>query len=115
MPEKTEGAIPRQEIVTKFFTKTLQLRYSPPEISTSQDIGVGMDHEVIQLVSIFGPRRRNRWYGPGVSVCLARLELGVVRRRHLVNWDRFLGVAMVLVVVTLSWTAVGFAVSHWVR
>ncbi len=105
----------RQEIVTKFFTKTLRLRFSPPEIWTSQDIGVGMDHEVIQLVSILGQRRRNRWYGPGVSVCLARLESGVVPRRHLVNWDRLLGVATVLAVVTLSWTAVGFAVSHWLR
>ena len=99
----------------QFFTKALQLNYSLPEIWTSQDIGVGMDHEVIQFVNLLGQRRKNRWYGPGVSDCLARIELGVVPRRHLVNWDRLLGVATVLVVVTLSWTAVGFAVSHWLR
>jgi hypothetical protein len=73
-----------------------------------------MDHEVIQLLNILGQRRRNRWYGPGVSVCLARIESAVVPRARF-NWDRLLGIATVLVVVTLSWTAVGFAVSHWLR
>ncbi|HXM62159.1 MAG TPA: hypothetical protein VN950_14980 [Terriglobales bacterium] len=74
-----------------------------------------MDHEVIELVNILGRRGKNRWYGPGLSVSLIRLEAGTVPRKHLLNWDRLLGVATVLVVVALGWTAVGFAISHWLR
>jgi hypothetical protein len=74
-----------------------------------------MDYEVIELVNILGRRRKNRWYGPGVSVSLIRLEVGAEPRKHLLNWDKLLGVATVVVVVALGWTAVGFAVSHWLR
>jgi hypothetical protein len=74
-----------------------------------------MDHEVIELVNILGRHRRNRWYGPGVSVSLIRLEAGAEPRKHWLNWDRLLGVGTVLVVVGLGWTAVGLAVSYWLR
>ncbi len=74
-----------------------------------------MDHEVIELVNVLGRRRKNRWYGPGLSVSLIRLEAGAEPRKHLLNWDRLLGLATVVVVVALGWTAVGFAVSHWLR
>jgi|HubBroStandDraft_2_1064218.scaffolds.fasta_scaffold07099_7 hypothetical protein len=73
-----------------------------------------MDHEVIDLLSIFGKRRR-RWYGSGISVSLIRLEAGTVPRKHLFNWDRLLGVVTVLAVVSLGWAVVGIAVSHFLR
>ena len=75
-----------------------------------------MNREFTQLVSIrSGGRRRNRWYGPGISVCLARLESGAAPRKQAVNWDKLLGLATVVVVVALGWTALGFAVAHFLR
>jgi hypothetical protein len=74
-----------------------------------------MNREFAQLVSIRGPRRRNRWYGPGISLCLSRLEPGVAARKRAINWNVVLGVATTLVIVTLAWTAVGIAVSHFLR
>ncbi|HXM19813.1 MAG TPA: hypothetical protein VN948_00935 [Terriglobales bacterium] len=70
-----------------------------------------MNRELAQLVG----GRRNRWYGDGVSVCLARLKTGPAPRKQALNWDKVLGLATVLVVVALGWTAVGFAVSHFLR
>jgi len=74
-----------------------------------------MNREIAQLVSVRGARRRNRWYGPGVSSCLARLETGVASRKQTVNWDKVLGLGTVAVVLTLGWTAVGIAISHFLR
>jgi hypothetical protein len=73
---------------------------------------MGMNGELAQLA---GGGRRNRWYGCGVAVCLARLETGGVPRKPAVNWDKVLGLATVLAVVALGWTAVGFAVSRFLR
>jgi hypothetical protein len=73
---------------------------------------MGMNGELAQLAS---GSRRNRWYGRGVSVCLARLETGGMPRKPAVNWDKVLGLATVLAVVALGWTAVGFAVSRFLR
>jgi hypothetical protein len=59
--------------------------------------------------------RGNRWYGPGISVCLGRFETRAVARKQAVNWDKTLGLVTALVVAALGWTAVGFAVSHLLR
>jgi hypothetical protein len=74
-----------------------------------------MNREIAQLVSVRGGRRRNRWYGPGVSGCLAWLETSRAPRKEAVNWDKVAGLATVLVVVALGWTAVGLAISHFLR
>jgi hypothetical protein len=74
-----------------------------------------MNGEIAQLASIRTVGRRSRWYGPGVSACLARFQTGAAPRKQSVNWDKVLGLATVLVVVVLGWTAVGFAVSHFLR
>jgi len=74
-----------------------------------------MNREITQLLSIRGVRRRNRWYGPSVSVCLAWLETGRAPRKEAINWDRVAGLAMVLVVLALGWAAVGLAISHFLR
>ena len=74
-----------------------------------------MNREITQLLSIRGVRRRNRWYGPGVSACLAWLETGRAPRKQAVNWDKVLGLATAAVVVALGWTAVGLAISHFLR
>jgi hypothetical protein len=76
---------------------------------------MGMNRELAPRVSIRSGRRRNRWYGAGISVCLAQPETGAVPRKQAVNWDKVLGLATVLAVVALAWTAVGFAVSHLLR
>jgi hypothetical protein len=74
-----------------------------------------MNHEFAQLVGVSGSRRRNRWYGPGVSACLASLRPRTAVRRQAVNWGKMLGLGATLAMVALAWTAVGFAVSHWLR
>jgi hypothetical protein len=76
---------------------------------------MGTNRELAQLVSIRGGDRKNRWYGCGISECLARLETGIVPRKQALNWDKVLSLATVLAVVALGWTAVGFAVSHFLR
>jgi hypothetical protein len=76
---------------------------------------MSMNREFAQLVSIRSARRRNRWYGPGISACLARFETGATAQKQAVNWNKVLGLATVLVVVALGWTAVGIAVSRFLR
>jgi hypothetical protein len=72
-----------------------------------------MNSELAQLAGGLGPR--NRWYGCGVSVCLARFESRTASKKHPLDWDKVLGLATVLAVLALGWTAVGFTVSHLVR
>jgi hypothetical protein len=74
-----------------------------------------MNRDIVLLVRASSPRRRNRWYGSGVSACLAQFETGEARRKQAVNFDKLLGLATVLAVVTLAWTALGLAVSHFLR
>jgi len=76
---------------------------------------MNMHREVAQLVSIRGARPRNRWYGPGISVCIARLDTGTLPRKQAINWDTVFGLATAVVVVGLGWTAVGIAVSYFLR
>ena len=76
---------------------------------------MGMNRELAQLAGLPVVRRRNRWHGHGLSVCLARLEIGAAPRKQPVDWDKVLGLVAVLVVVTLSWIGVGIAVSHFLR
>jgi len=74
-----------------------------------------MNHELAQLAGLPVVRRRNRWYGHGISVCLARLEIGAAPRKQPVDRGKVLGLATVLVVVGLGWIGVGIAVSHFLR
>ena len=76
---------------------------------------MGMNRELAQLVRVPPARRRNRWYGDGVSACVARIDAGETPRKQVVNWDKILGLATVVTVVALAWTALGFAVSHFLR
>jgi len=71
-----------------------------------------MNRELAQPVSV---GRKNRWYGPGVSAHLDRLEIGTVPKKQTLNWDRVLGLATVLALVGLVWTAVGYAAFHLFR
>jgi hypothetical protein len=73
-----------------------------------------MNRELTQLVSVRDFRRRNLWYGAGVSLCLARIEV-TAPLKQAVNWNKVLGLVTVLVVVAIGWTAMGFAVSHFLR
>jgi hypothetical protein len=73
-----------------------------------------MERELAQLVSIRDFRPRNRWYGSGVSLCLARIG-AIAPPKRAVNWNKVLGLLTVLVVVALGWTTVGIAVSHFLR
>jgi hypothetical protein len=78
-------------------------------------MGMSMNREITQWVGMRGARQRNRWYGPGVSVCLGRLETGTLPRNQTINWDKVLGLATAAVVVALGWTAVALAISHFLR
>jgi hypothetical protein len=53
--------------------------------------------------------------GPDCPHALSDFETAVVPQKQSVNWDKLLGLATVLAVVALGWTAVGFAVSHFLR
>jgi len=77
-------------------------------------MGMGMNRQFAQLVS-FRSIRRNRWYGSGVSACLAQFETGASLRRRAVNWDKVLGLATVLGVVAISWILAAFAISRFLR
>jgi hypothetical protein len=77
---------------------------------------MNMNRERAQLLSIRGShRRRNRWYGPGLSGCMDQSEIFSALRKQAVDWNKVLGLATVLVVVVLGWTVVGIAVSHFLR
>jgi hypothetical protein len=75
---------------------------------------MGMDRELAQLAGV-RKARRNRWYGPGITVCLAELDTNAGAWKQPVNWDKALGWATVLAVVALVWTASGFAVAYFLR
>jgi len=74
-----------------------------------------MNRELAQTISLSAVPRRSRWFGKGISRCLAGLEPGVVSRRRPVNWGNVLGLVTALAVMALGWTAVGIAVSHILR
>ena len=76
---------------------------------------MGMNLELAPRTGVRGGRRRNRWYGLGVSGCLAQLETSTAPRKQPVNWNKVLGLAISLLVVALGWSAVGFAVAHFLR
>jgi hypothetical protein len=90
-------------------------REAVPEFRHLKSMGMGMNRELAQPESIRSARRRNRWYGPGISLCLARPETGTVPRKPAVNWNKVLGLVTALVVVVVGWTAVGIAVSYVLR
>jgi len=110
-----EGAIPTPEIVTYSLPKRYNSAVAVREFGHLKSMGMGMNRELAQRVSIRSARRRNRWYGPGISLCLARTETGTAPRKPAVNWNRVLGLATALVVVVVVWTAVGIAVSYVLR
>jgi hypothetical protein len=74
-----------------------------------------VSREVAPLVSIRSARKRNRWHGPGVMQCLA--EFGTISkpRKATINRDRVLGLGTFLAVVAIAWSAVGFALWHFLR
>jgi hypothetical protein len=49
-----------------------------------------------------------------MSLCLARIEV-TAPSKQAVNWNKVLGLVTVLMVIALGWTAVGFAVCHFLR
>jgi hypothetical protein len=78
-------------------------------------MNMSMNREIAQLEIIYGRRRRNRWYGDGISTCFSGLESGAKSPKQSVNWDRVRGLATVLVVTALGWTALGIAVARFAR
>jgi hypothetical protein len=73
-----------------------------------------MNRQLAQLVNV-GGGRRSRWFGPGISACVVHPETGAAQQKSALHWDKVLGLGIVLVIVALGWTAVGFAVSHFLR
>jgi hypothetical protein len=74
-----------------------------------------MDGELAQLVRVGDFGGRNRWYGCGVSECLAQLEVEPAPQKYTINWNRVLGLVTALLVSACGWSAVGIAVWHFLR
>ena len=60
-----------------------------------------------QLVSFPNAGRRIRWYEEAMSAS--------PRRKVAVNWDKMLGMATLLALSGVGWSAAGFAVAHFLR
>ena len=60
-----------------------------------------------QLVSFPNAGRRSRWYEEAISAS--------PQRKVAVNWEKMLGMTTLLVVSGVGWSAVGFAVAHFLR
>ena len=71
--------------------------------------------ELAPLVSIRSARKGNRWRGPGVMQCLA--EFGTISkpRKTIINRNQYLGLGTFLAVVAIAWSALGFALWHFLR
>ena len=67
-----------------------------------------------RLVSFPIASRRDRWYEQVMSAYLAQSE-GCAPRKLAVNWDKMLGMATLLLVSGVGWTAVGVAASFFLR
>ena len=74
-----------------------------------------MNVELAQMVKVRREGRTNRWFGCSLSECLVRFEAEAQRQKLKINWDRVLGLFTALAVSALGWTAVGLAVSHFLR
>lgn len=59
--------------------------------------------------------RRDRWYERVMSAHLAQSEGRMPARKLAVNWDKMLGMATLLLVSGVGWTAVGIAASFFLR
>jgi len=68
-----------------------------------------------RLVSFPIASRRDRWYERVMSAYLAQSEGSMPARKLAVNWDKMLGMATLLLVSGVGWTAVGVAASFFLR
>jgi hypothetical protein len=76
---------------------------------------MNMNREFARVEIIYGRRRGSQWFGDGISAGFGGHEPGGKAWKQPVNWDRVAGLLTVLVVLALSWTVVGIAVSHFLR
>jgi len=74
-----------------------------------------MKGELADVVNTYEQRQKSRWFGDGISACIAEVEPDAKPSAHSINWNRVLGLGTALVVVALSWTVLGIAVSRFVR
>ena len=74
-----------------------------------------ISRELAPLVSIRSARKRNRWRGPGVMQCLAELGAIPEPRKPIIIRNRVLDLGTFLAVVAIAWSAVGFAIWHFLR
>jgi hypothetical protein len=76
---------------------------------------MGMNRELDKPLSIAGVPLGSRRYWVDMSQHLPRLDPNVPVRKQPINWDKVLGLAMVVVVVGLYWTAIGIVISRFLR
>lgn len=77
-----------------------------------------MKSELADVVNIYELRHKSRWFGDGISACLAEVEAKEAEgdlASHSINWDKLLGLVVALVVVGLSWTALGIVVLRFMK
>ncbi len=68
-----------------------------------------------RLVSFPLASRRDRWYERMMSAHLAQSKGSMPAPKLAVNWDKMLGMATLLLVSGVGWTAVGVAASFFLR
>jgi hypothetical protein len=76
---------------------------------------MSMNREFARVEIIYGRRQGSPRFGDGISAGFGSHEPGRKVWKQPVNWDRVAGLLTVLVVLTLSWTVVGIAISRFFR
>lgn len=81
----------------------------------AQGFNMSLNREFAQLEIVRYQRPRSRWFGDDISAFLTRNQPNTVAPRQPVDWNRMVGLAAVLVILGLSWTAIAATISYLVK